>query len=265
MSEPGQTLTVVTSCSAEGWRTYGRLMAETFDAMWPEGVRLLVYSEDAIPELLAHSVPRASWLPLLSESTGCAEFLERHRGNLAAQGRRPVPRARWKEKELREGYNFRYDAYKFARKVFAIEAAARRTTTPWLLWLDADVMTVKDVRWRWLESCLRGDLAFLDRSPYHSECGFVAYRVGNPDVREFINDFAALYATDRVFDLAEWHDSWVFDWLRRQRPRLRGVGLRYVSASAPVDTMVEMRGALRHLKGRRKYEEGRRLDAAGRR
>lgn len=254
-------VTVVTSFSHKGYDDYGHAMVESLLRQW-EGLRLQVYSESAIPALagLAAARDEVELHDLLRASPACADFLRRHANNAVAQGRLRVPNSLWKPKDLERGYNFRYDAYKFARKVFAIEAASRRVTTGWLLWVDGDVVATAPVSEAMVRDALRGDIAYLDRGSYHSECGFVGYRVANPEVRRFIADFAALYESDKVFDLREWHDSWVFDWLRGQRSRkLRFYPIPHGSPAAPVDTMVPMAGALTHHKGERKREVRRRL------
>jgi hypothetical protein len=103
------------------------------------------------------------------------------------------------------------------------------------------------------EDCMLG---FLRRAKY-SECGFVAYNLRHPAAKAFIDDIKLLYVTDSLFKLREYHDSYVFDQMRRRYERkgfrnhdiANGAGLhhnnviKYCVLARHVD----------HLKGDRKY------------
>lgn len=201
-------LSVVTSCSAQGWKEYGETFVYTFQKYWPSDIKLYLVSEDELP------VPHVS----LHESPSATEFLKRN-DTQRAKGRKRVEQDHgWTPKKIAEGYNFRYDAHRFAKKVFSIELAAQRAYTGKLFWVDADVVTFASPPLDMFNELLPDDAALccLDRGTYHSECGFVGYNLDHPQGLEFIRAFAALYANDEVFSLQEWHDSWVFDWLRRE-------------------------------------------------
>lgn len=209
------SIAVVTSCSSSGWDEYGRRFCESFGAHWPGDVPLYVVSEDDLP--LCHAVT----LQLdLRRHPPAAAFFERHRGNARAHGRVLMPGdVGWSEKKRAARYNFRYDAFRFAKKVFAIEMVAELVPHGRLFWVDADVLTFAAVPREFLEQLLPADKALccLERGEsYHSECGFVGYNLDHDLGPVFIQEFAQLYASDRVFKLHEWHDSWVFDWLRRK-------------------------------------------------
>ena len=209
---------VVTSCSAQGWTQYGRRFVETFCAYWPREVVLHVYSEDLRPANLGDMLGRDLGREVFFHDLR-APFLDRHAGNLRAQGREQHSGDYgWTPNKVAQGYNFRLDAFRFSKKVFAIQAAARCHSAGWLCWVDADVVTFDTVPPDLLERMLPADAALscLDRGDYHSECGFVCYNLDHPATRPFIEAFAALYETENVFQLKEWHDSWVFDWLRKK-------------------------------------------------
>lgn len=215
------SISVVTSCSAKGWAEYGREFVETFLRNWPADVDLHLVSED---DIFRGAVPVEMQTVLfwsLWPSSRMAEtFAYRHLNNARAHGTVRINGDRgWSQKKTQRGYNFRYDAYRFAKKVFAIEVVASRVGRGRLFWVDADVRTFNTVPRDLLEKVLPNDYALscLDRgSSYHSECGFVGYNLDHDLTLPFIREFAALYASDQVFGLGEWHDSWVFDWLRRK-------------------------------------------------
>lgn len=237
-------LTTVTSFSKEGYALYGRRFLETYYEYWPSSIPLLIYHEGEFE----------FGFNLLEESKACALFLERHENDELAKGRAinlPNP---WKENDKRNGYNFRYDAFKFMRKVFAIEEAANRIKQGLLFWLDADILTYKTVTEVFLRECLPSDkdVCYLGRTNKHSECGFVGYNLDHPEVMKAIHYFSELYRTDQVFTLHEWHDSYVFD-LCRQEFKLKGHNLStldrgHVFSSSCLGRYME------HLKGNRKMK-----------
>jgi hypothetical protein len=84
-----------------------------------------------------------------------------------------------------------------------------------LCWLDADVVTHSAPPAGWIESLLGDeDVAYLGRAPKHSEIGFWAVRLSE-ESRRFVQEFADLYATDRLFQLRTWHSAFAWDDARR--------------------------------------------------
>lgn len=254
-------VTVVTSCSAEGWEKYGRRFAQTFARHWPADIPLFVASEDPLgPEVYellrgrGGAMAALSFLDLSLPWGAAHAFAQRHRDNRVAHGReRRAGQAGWTVKKVAEGYNFRYDAFRFAKKVFAILAGQANAAGGWLLWIDADVVTFADVTPDFLAQVLPARafaLSCLDRGPYHSECGFVGYNLDCPPVRGFIRSFAGLYESDQVFREAEWHDSYVFDQLRR-RWELPAFAIPHLSHRAPFPNSI-LGSCMDHLKGGRK-------------
>lgn len=229
---------VVTSFSAKGFEEYGARFVETFRTFWPAEVALYVVSED--------------WLPIpywhLSASPAASDFLLRHQDSARAKGTAPEQMVR----EKRGSYNFRFDAYRFCKKVFAIDLIAKEVKTGKLFWVDGDVETFAEVPLDLLAKILPAGHAVscLDRGHYHSECGFVGYDLDHPACRPFIEAFAALYGSDEVFNLGEWHDSWVFDWLRRKMS-VPTFAIPHNSRSHPFVNS-DLGHYMDHKKGRRK-------------
>lgn len=251
-------INVITSCSRAGWQEYGRRFVETFLQHWPADVGLHLVSEDDL-DTTSQGWPRSFNFWRLSESARAAEFDRRHRDNPRMHGRVKFETdAGWSPRKQQRGYNFRYDAYRFAKKVFAIELVAHAAAkTERLFWIDADVVTFAPVPPALLERLLPADkaLSCLDRgTSYHSECGFVGYNLDHAMGRPFIAAFAALYASDRVCELGEWHDSWVFDWLRRDM-KVPTYAIPHNSRHHPFVNS-ELGLCMDHLKGARK-ERGR--------
>lgn len=240
---------VVTSCSYAGWEKYGRRFVETFKQFWPASVQLHVVSEDALPGLDGDS---KFWR--LDQSEAWTKFQHDNIMELWVRGdgaaKRPSGIApRWL---ATSGLNFRFDAWKFSKKVFAIELVADSIKCGRLCWIDADVLTFapvpEDLPQRMLP--IGKAISCLSRRGYHSECGFVGYNLHHSATMNFIRAFSNLYTSAEVFKLAEWHDSWVFDWLRNKM-LIDTYAIPHKSHGHPFINS-ELGLYMDHLKGKRK-------------
>ncbi len=251
-------ITVVTTFSKACYERHAQLFTSSFDERWPEHIKLLVYSEDFTgPWVRDEKNSRIELLDLLAESDGCRNFLERHRDDPVIAGRAVNQPRTWGKAPRRDKYNFRFDAYKFCRKIFAIEAAAKRLKTGRLYWIDADTVTDQRVDLAALDAMLPPDkdIGYLGRQEgYHSECGFVAYRL--PEAMTFIDAFAQLFSQDFFIPLAEWHDSWLFDQIRKMYPALRYRDHNtFENRRVRIFDMSPIGRFMIHLKGNMKDEE----------
>jgi hypothetical protein len=240
-------ITVVTSFGPNGYDTYGKVFISSFYKYWPSDVRLLCYFEGERPPGVVEGFD-------LLQIEKCASFLERHKDNLAAQGKITHPLIPWGQKEEGKGYNFRSDAYKFCRKIFAIAHAAQTVKTGKLFWVDADVETHSPVPHALLEDLLPDNchVCYLSRPKYHSECGFVGYNLDLPGTHEFITEFEKQYDLDRFLKDKFWDDSPQFDFLvERLGPVTKPI--RSTSLGQPFDRSV-LGSYMTHYKGPRKLQ-----------
>ena len=202
--------TVVTSFNEAGLKQYGQRMIDTFEQHWPAEVDLVICAE--------HCQPHATRIntqvyDLLSLSANCRAFVERHRNNPLAHGQAGPPDV-WNPKKA-----FRWNAVRFAYKVFSVALCANNIGSGWMIWIDADTHTHSPVPLEWLSQVCPSTamISYLGRGEkYHSECGWVAYNLDHPATRNFIADFVAMYNTDRIFDEREWHDSYIWDVIRKR-------------------------------------------------
>lgn len=194
-------LTVCTGWSPSGWRDYAEAFAVTFARHWAADAELVAYVEEPV------ALPRGECRAVL-DIPGCGEFIEKYRGDTRANGRDVQPT--WKPAAKARGYHFRWDAWKFCRQGFIPLDAAKRCKTEYLAWFDADVVTTADVCGEQIVKLLPEGyaVAYLGRSKW-SEIGFQLYRL--PDALPMLEQFAAYYRDETVFDLHEWHSAFVFD------------------------------------------------------
>lgn len=187
----------------------------------------------------------------LLETEPARSFFARHEGNPVMAGKKPHPKWPWKKPEP---YNFRYDAWKFAHKVFALTAASRYVEDGKLYWIDADVVTHKEVTIDFLDLVLPdlADISYLPRPNYtHSECGFIGFNLDRQAARMFLKQFEEIYASDEFVNLSAWHDSYVFDALREWTKPL-AFEIVNNSKAQPFDNSI-LGTVMTHLKGRRKH------------
>lgn len=234
---------VCSGWNIRGREQYGWDFLRTFDQHWPKSVQLQVWVEE--PQDMPRRAYRSLW-----DIPGAVDFHDRHRAHPDVQGLAVKPC--WKEGERRTGYSFRTDAYKFWKQILIPGATARGMADgDILIWLDGDVVTTTDVSERRIEDLVGNhQVAFLGREPQHSEIGFWAVRL-DPQTRQFLDDMADWYKSDRFMELPEWHSAFIWDAARRPLhlrernlcpPRARG----HVFPLSPVGKF------LNHLKGPRK-------------
>lgn len=248
--------TVVTTFNQEGLEIYGQKMINTFEQYWPDSVDLVVYTENCNP---ITTKPNVRVVDLLEANKSLRKFLKRHSNNPEANGG-PGPHNQgiWSAKK-----SFKWQAVRFCYKVFATQHAAETIDTDWLIWLDADSHTHSPVTEQFLskvcpENYLISYLGRTDR--YHSECGWVAYNLGNLLAGQYIEYFANMYETDKIFDYPEWHDSYIWDEVRKHFRD--AMGAKFYNLNPEPDTKglaghpfinSELGTVMDHKKGDRKH------------
>ena len=222
------TYTIVTTFHRAGLEQYGQTMIDSFDQYWPRSVPLVVYAESCEPR---RSSDRVQVRDLMASSADLVWFKKTHADNPVANGT--------VAKDTRVPFRdnqFKWDAIRFSHKVFAVINACQTIDTDWVIWLDADTKTFAPVPESFLDDiCDPAALAsYLGRrEKYHSECGWVAYNRRHPDLRSFMDRWRDLYRTGDLFNLREYHDSFVFDVLRKDFQALRGTRFFNLSPELP--------------------------------
>lgn len=197
--------TVMTGFSPAGETQYGRTFLDTFDRHWPKSVALKCYVEQ--PTEVPRDGSRDLW-----DCKGLKRFLDIHNLPLF-NGRVAMPC--WKPRERETGYSYRTDVRKFSRQMFIPrEAAVDLPDGDILAWMDADVITDKDVPEGFIESLLGdAEICYLGRGKKHTELGFWACRL-NRRSRSFLHDLAALLETGNFESKAQWHSAYLWDFVR---------------------------------------------------
>jgi len=213
------SISVVTTFHEAGLKQYGQRMINTFVDNWPAEVKLYVYPEKCNPQVHDHSRIVLTDLDSVAELTA---FKNKWKGVPKANGDVSKDPVRSKRKD--SGKGFKWNAVRFAHKVYAIFDCAKHCDTEWLIWMDADTICHSPISYKQLQSFLPGkkDLCYLGRKGKYSECGLYAMKLTSPVVQHFLKEFQKAYddAENGIFKLAEWHDSFVFDAVRNNIPEL---------------------------------------------
>lgn len=201
---------VVTTFNGQGYETYAQRMLQTFLTNWPQEVDLLVYSENC---QVQEAGPNLHAFDLARSSPGLVNFKAKWKNDPRANG--DVSRDPIRNKRKDAGKGFKWDAVRFSHKVYAVFAAAKQTSADWLIWMDADMICHSPITVEFLDSMFKNDLAFLGRKGKYSECGLYGINLKSHKGREFLIRFQDAYDTGNIFSLPEWHDSYVFDHIRK--------------------------------------------------
>ncbi|MCV6639299.1 hypothetical protein [Candidatus Albibeggiatoa sp. nov. NOAA] len=198
--------TIVTSFGSNGYKKYGRRFLETFIEHWPDTISLVVYHEEQ-PDF---QHPRIEYRSLW-DIEYVVPFLDKISQDDRAKG--------LIEKDGQKMYAYRFDAFKFSRKVFAIYDAVKKHQGI-LAWVDADVITHSPIPNDFLTSLLPNQcyVAYLGRPNKYSECGFMAFNTMHKSNTLFMEVYRNCYLRLGFYDLAEWHDSFIFDHVMRLIP-----------------------------------------------
>lgn len=243
---------VVTTFHEAGYKQYGQRMVQTFLDTWPKEVDLYVYAERCLVDEFA---PNLFLLDLETASPELAQFKNTWQSVPKATGDVSADPVRSQRKDAGKG--FKWDAVRFAHKVYSIFHCAKNAQTDWLIWMDADTVCHSKISIADIQTLCPADrdLCFLGRRGKFSECGLYAMNLQSPVVQSWLADFQRYYddAESGIFTLDEWHDSFVFDAVR-QRHNLQELDWSSHLIQGEGHPLInsEWGAWLDHLKGKRK-------------
>lgn len=207
------TIEVVTTFHQPGLEKYGQRFINSFAQNVDENIKLTVYAEDCEP--INPNTKQISILPadLLTDLNA---FKEKWKDEPKANGVCP-----WPERRPRDHHKkFKWDAVRFANKVYAVFDAVAKTDADWVVWLDADVVVHSPISEEEFNHLLSPAfwITYVGRgkgSQTWPECGFYGINMHDPAAMHFIKEFEEMYqdAENGIFKLEEWHDSYVFGFL----------------------------------------------------
>lgn len=185
LSGDNMNISTVTSWNNDLFEKYAFRFYETYN--W--GFPLVVYNED---ENMYTDVPQ------------CKEFVDRHNNNF----------------HMKYKSNYRFDAVRFCYKVYAYtDMILNSEAEDGIIFIDADSVFHGKVDLDWVKEYIhRGDcmMTYLGRGDHYSECGFIYFNMNHPEIKNFAREMQDMYNTDALLGESEWHDSWIFDVVRKR-------------------------------------------------
>lgn len=210
---------VVTTFHEAGLKQYGQRMIDTFCQNWPKEIKLYVYAEKCIPNITDKEQVILRDLDSVSELT---HFKNKWKDVPKANG--DVSNDPIRSKRRDSGKGFKWNAVRFSHKVYAIFDCARNTDVDILIWMDADNICHSPISMEKIKSLIpeQYDICYLGRKGKFSECGLYSMNLQHKNTRRFLNEFQRVYddAENGIFQMDEWHDSFVFDVVRSRIHKL---------------------------------------------
>ena len=205
-------ITVVTTFHPEGYSLYGERFLKSFARHVDKRIKLIVYAENCNPVN-----PDPSRIEILRAETALPKlnaFKQRWQDVPKANG---IPPDDIKRRRPRDHHKaFKWDAIRFANKVYAVFDACERSKD-WCVWMDADTVIHSDWSYEDFAELLPTTswITYVGRgrgSQTWPECGFYGLNLKDPVCQEFLQEFERMYedADYGIFTLEEWHDSYVF-------------------------------------------------------
>ena len=189
-------IAVVTTLNNKLYKQYGYKFFETYN--WP--FYLAVYSENM------NGIPNTNHIvrSIFDEVPNCEEFVNRNK-------KRPV-------NPNPDG--FLQDAVRFCYKVYAYtDMILNNEDNDGLICIDADSVFYKPIDVDWIKKHIHRDdcmMTYLGRGKHYSECGFLYFNLKHKDTISFASRIKSLYDTDGIYNLKEQHDSYVWDYVRKE-------------------------------------------------
>lgn len=204
-TDTSQEYTVVTTLPVNRWAEFGEKFIPTFDKYWPANIKMKVYLEGGT-ELPVEVSDRIQVLSMEEELHEVAEFEDRNANR--------DPRVL----NLDVGGPFRMQAAKFCRKAYAILHNLENPDTRYIIYMDADIETLKKVPQALLDT-ITANGTYLSALPrrtvdgiQHTEVGFVVWDTENVHNNEWCANYRFCWDQDHIFNLHEWHDAIVWDY-----------------------------------------------------
>ena len=230
---------VVTSYKPGTWNQFAKRAVLSVLKHWPDSVDICVYHESQTEDIVKE--PRLSFIDLHEVQPELVKFKERHKNDPVANGelqeipggvRRPAELKTKGGKDALKG-SFLWNAVRFANKVFCVSHAIKTSSEyEYVVWLDADTYTFRDIPLVFLKNILPQDtmLTYLGRENpklqdggKYPECGFVGYNLQHTEIQNYNNDWEKLYISDEMFKLLEWTDCSTLWHLSKKYQKDKGV------------------------------------------
>jgi hypothetical protein len=229
-------LIFITTLNKNLLEVYGYNFFNSFEKYANEDCALNVIFEGNFTDIKI-KYKKISFITFDSESH--KRFLKFYGGLYEARGLKIVEvNTAFLGKQFKTIRDFRFDAIRFSYKVFAINQARLSTEKNNFVWIDADVICLRKFSASDIEPFMPLEnqlMSYLGRDRFpqpdpYSECGFLGFNSHHPYLNDFLYEMENLYTSGEIFSLKEWHDSWLWDHVRKKY-EAKGVDFKNISGS----------------------------------
>ena len=236
---------VVTTFNQEKHAYFSDKMLKSFDKFWSKSINLYAYVEKQKQNYNFGNNIIIKDFNDISDKFNLFEF-------------------NYKSKEANAPFkSYKFEAIKFAHKIFTISAHLKECVSRYLIWLDSDVITINKIDENFLLQFVKTDtyFSYLGREyiNFHSEAGFMIFDRENDFHDTFWNEIENMYVKGKLFNEKEWHDSYIFDVVRErlEKKNMKCLNISDLGLTRGINPMEVMDNSklgkcLRHLKGKRK-------------
>ena len=268
---------VITTFRPSDWNKYAKRMVQSVLDKWPNANVTVYYQQPLMPDFNEN----VTWFDIDKANPNLHKFREKYKSDPVAMGKlNEIPKGvRRSPKLATEGgldakkESYLWNAVKFSYKVSCVTHAVKTYKDyDYVIWVDDDTYTFREMPMQFIESICPSDtlVTYLGRenakgSNKYPECGLVCYNIKHPLVQNFVTDWEKLYTSANIFDLLEWHDSYVFwhmtkEYRQKHNAKVNDIGYAKGVRGHHVFVNSELGLYIDHFKGDRKDAKSSRTD-----
>jgi hypothetical protein len=210
-----RAIAVVTTFNEDGLKKYAQRMLDSFAKNWPKEVKLYAYAEDCTPNVTAENIIVRD---LHASSPELVAFKNKWKDVPKANGDVSKDPRRSRRKDAGKG--FKWDAIRFSHKVYSVFHCAKNCNEDLVVWMDADMFCHSPITLERVYQLFPSgkDLCYVGRERKWPECGLYSIDIRSKGGKNFLEEFQRVYddAENGIFQMEEWHDSFVFEMVRRK-------------------------------------------------
>ena len=180
-----QSISIVTTFHKAGLDKYAQKMLDSFAETWPKEITLYAYAEDCTPVVTA---PNIIVKDLHASSPELVAFKNKWKDVPKANGDVSQDPVRSLRKDAGKG--FKWDAVRFAHKVYSIFHCATICNTDKLMWMDADTICHSPIDMKRINEILLPayDICYVGRDNKWPECGLYSINLRNKIAQTFLKE-----------------------------------------------------------------------------
>lgn len=212
--------TVITTLHSDGYELYGKKNIASWVDFFPTDWSIMYYAEK-------HNPIFDKRVDILDFNESCPdwqifyEFVKNQTKDIT-----DTKKLNWYKKAIRWSF-----------KMFALMHAIKNTSTRYLIWLDADVLAVKEPPNDWLESCLdsqclAGQLEFI-KAGGHVETGILIIDLHHRDLNKLYDWIKLGYVDLKILEEEKaWDGIWIAKLVQSNTIAWNNLSMTYKSKTA---------------------------------